>query len=61
MGLLILGALVLAVGMLLLIGVLIVAEDLYSESAFGMPDQIGEVTQRQGIDEERAAFARRGR
>jgi hypothetical protein len=53
MGLLILGASVVAVGVLLLIGVLVMTEDLFSESVFGIPDGPGEITQRQAMHEER--------
>jgi hypothetical protein len=61
MGLLIVGALAIAVGILLLIGVLVVTEDLFSESVFGAPEQSAEVTQRQGMDEDRSPFAGQGR
>jgi hypothetical protein len=59
MGLLILGASVVAVGVLLLIGVLVMTEDLFSESVFfGIPDEPGEVTQRQSMHEERSTVPR---
>ncbi len=61
MGLLILGALAIAVGILLLLGVLVVTQDLFSESVFGTPEQPGEVTQRQGMHEDRSPFAGQGR
>ena len=61
MGLLIVGALAVAVGILLLIGVLVVTEDLFAESVFGAPEQPAEVTQRQRMHEDRSPFAGQGR
>ena len=54
MGLLILGASVIVVGFLLLIGVLVMTEDLFSESVFGIPGEPGEDTRRQCIHEKRS-------
>jgi len=54
MGLLVLGASVIAVGFFLLIGVLVMTEDLFAESVFGIPDEAGEDTQRQCIHEKRS-------
>jgi hypothetical protein len=57
MGLLILGAVVIAVGIVLLIGLLVMTEELFSESIFGTPDESGEVTQRQSMREEQSPFS----
>jgi hypothetical protein len=57
MGLLILGAVVIAVGILLLIGLLVMTEELFSESIFGMPEESGEVTQRRSMREEQSTFS----
>jgi len=61
MGLLILGALVIAVAIFMLIGLLVVSEDLFSESVFRVPEQPSEVTRSQAIQEDRSAFPSRGR
>jgi len=52
MGLLIVGASVIAVATLLLIAILMITEDLFSESVFGVPELPGEVTQSYGMHEE---------
>jgi hypothetical protein len=57
MALLILGVLVIAVGSLLVIGFLVMTENLFSESIFAIPDEPDEVTWRQCTDEERSTFS----
>ena len=54
MRLFVLCALVIGVGILLLIGFLTVAQELLSESIFGVPQEPGEETGRGCLDEERS-------
>jgi hypothetical protein len=54
MRLLVLCALAIGAGILLFIGFLITAQELFSESIFGAPDESGEETRRRYTDEERS-------
>jgi hypothetical protein len=54
MRLLVLCALAIGAGILLFIGLLITAQELFSESIFGAPDESGEETRRRYADEERS-------
>jgi hypothetical protein len=54
MRLLVLCALVMGVGIFLLVGILVMAQELFSESAFGVPHEAGEETARRYTDEGRS-------
>jgi hypothetical protein len=54
MRLLVLCALVMGVGILLLVGILAMAQELFSESMFGVPQEPDEETGRGHRDEERS-------
>jgi hypothetical protein len=54
MGLLVLCALAMGVGILLLVGFLAMAQELFSKSMFGVPQEPDEETGRAYMDEERS-------